>query len=389
MAQSSGARKSPAYNSFHNFFGYGTFTSDGDEWRRKRASVVHCLMRQGNRESEAQRAAQGLVQDLLSQKEPANIVPILQRATLSLIYGYLTHHALLKAPIANYLIAITQIRMITLAKSRTMWYFLPQWCYRWFSGGMYHQEEQILQPIRQFASTALDNAQPGSPLAQLELKTHSHSTPKDLLDEAITLLFAGQDTGAATLSWTLHLLALHPEIQDRLAQEVQGNTNFTKMPYLDAVLKEAMRLYPVAPFVVRHLAQDVVTDKVVLPRNTLCCIWIYSLHRNPEIWKEDPNAFRPERWLKDGGTLTKLQQSAYMPFCSGPRNCLGQPMAHVWLRVLLGTMLQSIEFVDDRLKDNDSTLDVQDLLQDMQAGFTVLPLGGVTLRMVARTIPKN
>jgi cytochrome P450 len=147
-----------------------------------------------------------------------------------------------------------------------------------------------------------------------------------------------------------------------------------------------MRLFPVAPFVVRKLAQDVHLNDgaTILPRNTLACIWIYSLHRNPEVWQENPDQFVPQRWMSsDTSTtsLTKLELASFMPFCAGPRNCLGQPMAHVWLRVILGTLMQSIEFVDDRLKPN---VNPSDLYQDMQAGFTVLPLGGVTLRMVPR-----
>lgn len=380
IAESSGASKAPAYNHFINFTGHGVFTADGEEWRAKRASVLHCLMRNGNRiETEAQRTAQTLTDNFLSQDGAVNIVPILQRSTLSLIYRYLTH-TLPDSAVDSYLSAITKIRMILLAQSRSVWFLLPRWCYVWFSG-MYRHEDEVMKPIRAFASRAVENAKPGSPLAQLKLKTSSHGSPQDLLDEAITLLFAGQDTGAATLSWTLHLLSLHPQVQDRLAQEVEGAKDFTKLPFLDAVLKESMRLYPVAPFVVRRLVQDVHMAEVTLPRNALACIWVYSLHRNPDVWQKDPHNFVPQRWL-DG--LSKLELASYMPFCAGPRNCLGQPMAHVWLRVMLGTLMQSVEFIDDRLQDN---VDPKDLLQDMQAGFTVLPLGGVKLRMVARKKP--
>ena len=146
-------------------------------------------------------------------------------------------------------------------------------------------------PIREFARLTCESALPGSPLALLGRRT-SHSSPgscatdaaprrndaparvsKDLLDEAITLLFAGQDTSAATLSWTLHLLSLHPDKQERAAEEVRSvlgeaetgtatvsKSMISRMPYLDAVIKESMRLYPVAPFVVQRLTADVTTE---------------------------------------------------------------------------------------------------------------------------------
>ena len=90
-------------------------------------------------------------------------------------------------------------------------------------------------PIREFAKLVCKNAMPGSPLALLsQRESHSSSSStgqsqdsssgvsKNLLDEAITLLFAGQDTSAATLSWTLHLLSLHPDKQERVAKEVRS-----------------------------------------------------------------------------------------------------------------------------------------------------------------------
>ena len=158
-----------------------------------------------------------------------------------------------------------------------------------------------MRPIREFARLACQNAVDGSPLDLLSRRT-SHSSlpstassntpelekiddgannkafgqsfPKDiskvLLDEAITLLFAGQDTSAATLSWTLHLLSLNPKKQQRAAEEVRSviensdssataisKSMISQMPYLDAVIKESMRLYPVAPFIVRKLTTDI------------------------------------------------------------------------------------------------------------------------------------
>mmetsp|Transcript_22642 Transcript_22642/g.34213 ORF Transcript_22642/g.34213 Transcript_22642/m.34213 type:complete len:525 (-) Transcript_22642:60-1634(-) len=387
IAHSSGASKAPAYNHFFNFCGKGVFTADGEEWRAKRASVLHCLMlRKGIKNmTVARRIARSLVNDLLSNssKNKQNVVPTIQRATLGLIYQYLTH-AQPDVPLESYLTAITRIRMILLAQSRSIWYLLPRWCYESFSC-MYHREEKVLLPIREIAASTIKHAQPDSPLGQLLNQTQSHSSSRDILDEAITLLFAGQDTSAATLSWTLHLLSLHPDIQNRLANEVQSAQDFTKLPLLDAVLKESMRLYPVAPFVVRHLTQDIsVSDKVILPKGAFACIWIYSLHRNPNIWTLDPNSFIPDRWMN--GDLTKLELDSYMPFCSGPRNCLGQPLAQPWLRTILGTLVQSIEFIDDRLAvDKDThTSNAKELSLEMQAGFTVLPLGGVHLRVQPR-----
>ena len=469
ISNSCGASKAPAYDHFKNFCGEGVFTADGDDWKAKRSSVMHCLIRGPKNSSgdlaerlelEANRAADAfsIQLDRLkdtqgSQKVTTNMVPLLQRATVGLIYRYITHHEpawgflqktqqeLLDDPsveteslssddesegfrqkvdepepshptivalFETYLQSIMRIRMIILAQSRSIWFLLPRWCYQTFSS-LYKDEEETVQPIRQFSKQACDNAKPGSPLFQLrELESHNkgplmNDVPKDLLDEAITLLFAGQDTSAATLSWTLHLLSLYPSIQSKLADEVckvlreEGEFKkkspriskkvISKLPYLDAVVKESMRLYPVAPFVVRRITHDLpikeeCDDKpvVVLPAGSLACIWIYGLHRNPKLWAR-PNDFIPERWidpkLKDAGQTT----GAYMPFAAGPRNCVGQPLAHIILRTLLTRLVHRYEFRDERMEHGANAIELR---KDMQAGFTVLPSGGVTLAVQSR-----
>jgi cytochrome P450 len=282
---------------------------------------------------------------------------------------------------------------------------------------MYREEEKAMGPIRAFAERACQRAQPGSPLALLQDRP-SHSRKganilsKDMIDEAITLLFAGQDTSAATLSWSLHLLSLYPKVQERLAEEVRSvlhesdgrdgtetsretceSATFTKkmvskMPFLDAVIKESMRLYPVAPFVVRKLQHDV---KVVegdsstqLPSGAFVCIWIYGLHRNPQLWSR-PNDFVPDRWIDPSLRALDAGQEmmgAFMPFAAGPRSCLGQPLANVILRIVLARIIHQYQFTDRRLSGGQC--DASKLRKDMQAGFTVLPAGGLKLAVSAR-----
>ncbi len=557
VAYSLGAVKNPAYDHFDNLFGNAVFTADGNEWKSKRASVIHCLLRGCTKddskesqrlEMEANRAADIFMNSALlassssssssSSSTSVNVVKLLQRSTIGLIYRFLTHdeimnniptlsygdnnydstiddddstmdsttsfssqsstfnssldsqHSLTATTataattniatktkalkenfnkrnsnseskgsnknnplnlLPSYLEAITNIRMIILAQSRSIWFLLPRWVYKLFSP-MYQEEEKEMKIIRNFASCACLNAIPGSPLHSLRSKKshcdhHNHSSSttsssfehanKNLLDEAITLLFAGQDTSAATLSWTLHLLSLYPDVQKNLAREVSealcdyGLTNnddddkaniskgigsqskyrnikkkmVIKLPYLDAVLKESMRLYPVAPFVVRNLPDDLMIpselqdgNNITLPQDSLACIWIYGLHRNKKFWHK-PNDFIPERWIDP-----KLQQldigqrnGSFMPFAAGPRNCVGQPLAHVVLRIVLAKIIYVCEFTDHRLgslrdhcrTDEEIREATLSLRKDMQAGFTVLPTGGVHLNVKQRKIEKR
>lgn len=481
ITETSGACKAPAYNHFQNFSGTGVFTADGTEWKEKRASVIHCMLRGISSptspafqrlEREANYAAESFITELKSMRRhgdevETNVVPILQRATIGLIYRFITHDesksnqlegsdrgyveglksasssssslCSMATPTSDtppddmsktkasadasfcppnllqaYLSSVTDIRMIILAQSRSFWYLLPRWIYRAFSF-MYQEEERTMGPIRSFAKRACQQAQPGSPLALLcDRPSHSstNGVSQHLIDEAITLLFAGQDTSAATLSWTLHLLSINLDVQKRLAEEVRlvlrearANTDedceessselpltkklVSKMPLLDAVIKESMRLYPVAPFVVRRLQYDLDvvegdTTWTRLPSGAFACVWIYALHRNPKLWAR-PNDFVPDRWINPSvGALDAGQKmvGAYMPFAAGPRSCLGQPLANVILRIALARIIHQFQFEDRRLKEH--RCDPTTLRKDMQAGFTVLPAGGLELLVSTR-----
>lgn len=523
-----GSTKNPAYDHFKNFSGEGVFTANGSDWKAKRASVIHCLLRNGNTEQslemEANRAADSFEREVAfamqskksqnkddndsSRISPVmNVVPMLQRSTIGLIYRLITQHNVdfspedernmgssnkttsasdqldsltsssprssaaslaslggdaefhsvneqaktgvaskdgasincerddteerIRSLLPTYLQSVTKIRMIILAQSRSFWYLVPRWVYRTFSP-MYREEERTMGPIREFAQLTCENAAPGSPLAMLsERSSHNVRTKvpgssvpsnlsRDVLDEAITLLFAGQDTSAATLSWTLHLLSLHPDKQEKLAEEVRsalGNSSKTKplvlkgmisqLPYLDAVIKESMRLYPVAPFIVRKLTTEITipadedmpvnnntkNKSISMPASTFACIWIYSLHRNPKLWQQ-PDEFLPERWIDPvmrSRDLGQEEYGAYMPFAIGPRNCLGQPLAHVILRILLTRIMNKYVAIDPKfaalkkLSEADGRdFDPRSLRKDMQAGFTVLPSNGLRVQLMTR-----
>jgi hypothetical protein len=483
-----GASKAPAYNHFKNFCGDGVFTAVGDDWKAKRAAVIHTLLKgtdlSRRLEEEANHAADvfcAQIQTLQSYQHSCNrndsgilvpnVVPLLQRATVGLIYRYITHSdpdweipCIMKCGVrdrsnsdheevddesvslasssvdedfksssrkenelllSSYLKSIVRIRMIILAQSRSIWFTLPRWCYRYFSS-LYRDEETTLGPIREFARRACEEAKPQSPLLNLSTSDGPYNVPsqnhdrhnantlvnKNLLHEAITILFAGQDTSAATLSWTLHLLSLFPQIQEKLASEVHNvfsedlgyhGTNdrysptvckrtISRLPYLDAVIKESMRLYPVAPFVVRRVTETIhlpnskgTNSHISIPSESVACLWIYSLHRNPDFWHR-PDDFVPERWLD--ADLKDLGQSngAYMPFACGPRNCLGQPLAHVILRTVLSKLVYRYEFTEPNLAKVDNA---NDLRKDIQAGFTVLPTGGVELLVRTRNKKKK
>ena len=162
----------------------------------------------------------------------------------------------------------------------------------------------------------------GSPMSDTELR-----------DELMTLLVAGHETTATALAWALEALARHPRALARLREEVDRGED----AYLDAVIKETLRLRPVVALVLRRLTAPMEIGGRMLPAGVSVAPCIYLLHRRPELYP-DPRAFRPERFLEQPpGTYT------WIPFGGGVRRCLGASFAQFEMRVVLREVVARLE----------------------------------------------
>jgi cytochrome P450 len=112
-----------------------------------------------------------------------------------------------------------------------------------------------------------------------------------------------------------------------------------RLPYLDAVIQEALRLRPPAWSINRVALEPFELDGYHVPVGASLIVSPWILHHEPDLWG-DAEAFRPERWL-DGGTKN-LPRGAYFPFGLGPRMCIGMPLAEMEMRLLLATILQRV-----------------------------------------------
>jgi cytochrome P450 len=155
-------------------------------------------------------------------------------------------------------------------------------------------------------------------------------TDRELRDELMTLLLAGHETTATALAWTLERITRHPDVLARLEQEAAGGAGDA---YLDAVIKETLRLRPVVPAVVRKLQAPLTFGGWRLPAGVNIAPNIWMIHRDPQLYPE-PEAFRPERFLdRTPGTYE------WIPFGGGIRRCLGASFALFEMRVVLQTIL--------------------------------------------------
>lgn len=154
-------------------------------------------------------------------------------------------------------------------------------------------------------------------------------TDREIQDEVETILFEGHDTTTTAIMYTLYCIANHPEVQQRLIEELEEvygddflrNTtheDLQKMSYMDKVVKETLRVFPSVPFIGRELPEDVEIAGQLYPKGCTLLIFIYGIHRDPKFYP-DPEKFDPERFAESNNRTPYT----YVPFSAGSRNCIG------------------------------------------------------------------
>jgi len=201
---------------------------------------------------------------------------------------------------------------------------------------------------RRYASTAPDDS-PGDILSMLlHAKDEFGHGPTDseLRDELLTLVATGYETTATALAWGLYWIAGSREVRTRLRAEVAavGDADaraYSALPYLDAVVKETLRVYPIVPFVFREALQPFNLDGYTFDRGTILAPSVYLTHRREDLY-DRPEMFEPERFL--ARTYSPYE---YLPFGGGARRCIGMNLAIYEMKVILATLFQRFDLEND------------------------------------------
>ncbi|GAB4384935.1 MAG: cytochrome P450 [Elainellaceae cyanobacterium] len=202
----------------------------------------------------------------------------------------------------------------------------------------------------------------GEPLTDLEVR-----------DELMTLLFAGHETTATAIAWALYWLHRLPEVGDQVRQELAelgdnpDPVAIARLPYLNAVCQETLRIYPVALFTFsRILNQPWALMGHEFEPDTQLSVCIYLLHHRPDLYPE-PKQFRPERFLE-----RQFSPYEFLPFGGGNRRCLGAAFALFEMKLVLATILSNwqLQLVSDRP------------VYPVRRGVTMAPARGVPMQVV-------
>ncbi|THH31367.1 hypothetical protein EUX98_g2801 [Antrodiella citrinella] len=217
---------------------------------------------------------------------------------------------------------------------------------------------------------------------------------RNIISEAIGHLVAGVDSSSATITYFMWELSRRPDIVAKLQAEIDDAmpdrrvipdvSILSSLPYLNAFIKEGLRLYGAAPSLLERVVPEHVSSPVTsadedfdmmgyaLPPGTVVSTQAWSMHRVSEVFPS-PETFLPDRWLAidhseaEEERLTRMSQQM-MPFGAGPRICGGQVLAHILLKVVLAAMVRNFKISANPSETNERTMEVKD-------AFIILPAG--------------
>ncbi|KAL1506368.1 hypothetical protein ABEB36_005743 [Hypothenemus hampei] len=202
---------------------------------------------------------------------------------------------------------------------------------------------------------------------------------EEIKEQVDTIMFEGHDTTAAGSSFFLCQMAAHPDIQERVVQELneifQGSdrpTTFAdtlEMKYLERCLLETLRLFPPVPIIARQLQEEVqlASDpKLRLPAGATIIVAQFGVHRLEEYYP-DPHKFNPDNFLPE--KAANRHYYSFIPFSAGPRSCVGRKYAMLKLKILLSTILRNYK-IESNLKEEDYKLQ-GDIILKRADGFQI------------------
>ncbi|XP_036597165.1 cytochrome P450 3A24-like [Trichosurus vulpecula] len=197
-----------------------------------------------------------------------------------------------------------------------------------------------------FLQLMLDSQTPNNS----EMHSYKDLSDEEILAQSIIFILAGYETSSSVLSFLFYNLATHPEIQQKLQKEIDAvlpnkeavtYDALAQIEYLDMVIHETLRLFPIVTRMERVAKKTVVINGLTIPKGTVVMAPAFVLHHDPEYWPE-PEEFRPERFSKEN--KGSINPYVYLPFGAGPRNCIGMRFALMNIKVATSRLLQEFSF---------------------------------------------
>ncbi|KAI9560160.1 hypothetical protein GHT06_014171 [Daphnia sinensis] len=397
--------KSREYNFIQPWLGTGLLTSTGSKWHQRRKMLTPTfhfkILEQFIRVFNEQSAI--LVEKLNDTvNQQFDIFPFITRCTLDIICG-----KYVDSPDSDYVRAVYKMSRI-IHRRQMQPLFQIEWLFRLLPIGAEQRRclsilhgftdqvvrerkidyEQRIAQQKSDSHNLKDEFNSKKPrLAFLDLLIEASHNGKDLSDldireEVDTFMFEGHDTTAAAINWSLFLIGNHPEVQEKVNEELNrvfGNADrpvtmadLSELKYLECCIKEALRLYPSVPFFSRLVKEDTSICGYDIPAGASLVAMSYVIHRDPTYFP-DPERFQPDRFFPENAR--GRHPYAYVPFSAGPRNCIGQKFAMMEEKVILASVLRRFH-----VKALDKPADLHVVTE-----LILRPLDAIRVRLTRRT----
>ncbi|XP_026727615.1 cytochrome P450 4C1-like [Trichoplusia ni] len=376
LSHTKNIKKSIVYRFLKDWLGDGLLLSTGAHWHARRKILTPTF--HFNILKSFSIIMEEKVQDMVEMLKTKNgealdVMPMVSDFTLFTICETAMGTKLDSDKTSNakdYKAAILKIGMTTLSRTTRFWLHNDT-IFNLSSHGK--QFAQYLETVRSFADKVIaerkeERAQKQSLQRQesvdgvgtkrrmamldllLEAQEKGQIDIEGIRDEVNTFMFEGHDTTAMAITFGLMLLADHADVQERVFEEVQSIlagadrpvtlADLTEMKYMEAVIKEILRIYPSVPIIGREAVEDFKLGDLLVKKGSTIDVQIYLLHQNPELFPE-PELFKPDRFLEGEAR----HPYAYVPFSAGPRNCIGQRFAIQEMKITLSEIVRNFKLV--------------------------------------------
>ncbi|MEL0435680.1 cytochrome P450 [Phycobacter sp. K97] len=343
--------------------GNSVFLTNGDVWKRQRRIIDPAF--EGGRLKETfpamRAAAEAAVERLKGQEGEIEIEAVTSHAAADVIF-----RTLFSIPIEHEVASEVFARFRDYQRSQPILNLaafvpVPAWVPRFFRRGTLENAARIRDLITRLTDERAAQIASGTAPQDLASKIMTTADPEtgetftteEMVDQVAIFFLAGHETSASALAWTLYLMAIYPEWQERVAAEAAAlkDDSFAAMSRLRVsrdVFREALRLYPPVPMMVREARCPEEFRNREVPKGSQLVLSPWHLHRHERLW-DNPDGFDPGRWETENGKT--CQREAYMPFSAGARVCTGAGFAMVEGPLILSMLLREFRVAPVEGKD--------------------------------------
>ena len=355
------------------YIGKGLLTVNGDFWLRQRRLIQPAFHK------EKLNVLTTNMQEVIEQElkelpinQPLDVFPLMNNLAFTVVAKSLFHLSASVEMLDRIKYIIEKVQEFVVKEIR-----VPHKSW-WFKlSGQVKEHQLLAEESREIIKKIIQERQSSKAshddLLQMLLETKYEDTGESmtinqLIDEIAILFIAGHETTANALTFTLQLLGMHPEVQEKIvdeinhieAQQLPLTAQLQNFNYVNAVINESMRLYPPAWITDRVSLEDDTMAGFSIKKETLVGVSFYALHRNPKYW-ENPEDFNPERFI---GEQRKKSMNYFYPFGAGPRMCIGMGFAIYEMTLALVHIVKHYQVIS-----NDKEIAINPLI-------TLKPKGG-------------